>query len=101
MYSFKKETKHAEMREASKQRIAQMTIEERAAFWERIAKQWYESHNLYAGKYFRRSDEMEIMEEERDKWKIVAMSLGATEDAILGIILNNEDEEKEGDEYEY
>jgi hypothetical protein len=92
MYKLRKETKHAKMREISEQRIAQMTIEEKADFWERICKQWYDMYLNYSSQYFKASSELNDVDEERQKWKIVAMSLGASEDAIDDIELETDDE---------
>jgi hypothetical protein len=88
----RKETKHEKMRKVSEQRIAQMTIEEKAKFWEKIAKQWYDYYLEYSSKYFQASTELNDVDEERQKWKIVAMTLGASEDAIKDIELEIDDE---------
>jgi len=92
MYKMRKETKHAEMRKVSEQRIAQMTIEEKAEFWEKIAKQWYDMYLKYSSQYFKAFRELDDVDEERQKWKIVAMSLGASEDAIEDVELEIDDE---------
>jgi hypothetical protein len=88
----RKETKHQKMREVSEQRIAQLTVEERSEFWEKIAKQWYDYYLTYSSQYFKASSELQEVDEERQKWKIVAMSLGASEDAIEDIELKTDDE---------
>jgi len=92
MYKMRKETKHQKMREVSEQRIAQMTIEEKAEFWEKIAKQWYDYYLTYSSQYFKASTELDDVDEERQKWKIVAMSLGALEDAIEDVELEIDDD---------
>ncbi len=92
MYKMRKETKHQKMREVSEQRIAQLTVEERSEFWEKIAKQWYDYYLTYSSQYFKASSELQEVDEERQKWKIVAMSLGASEDAIEDIELKTDDE---------
>jgi hypothetical protein len=88
----RKEIKHAEIKKVSEQRIAQMTIEEKAEFWERICKQWYDRYISYSSQYFKASSELQEIDEERQKWKIVAMSLGASEDAIEDVELEIVDE---------
>lgn len=82
MYKFTKDTKHDEMRKISEEKIAQMTVEEKATFWEKLTRQWHSKYVTYSNQYFKASRELDDVEEERKKWKIVAMSLGASEDAI-------------------
>ena len=70
------------MRKISEEKIALMTVEEKADFWEKLTRQWYDRYLKYSSQYFQASRELDDVEEERKKWKIVAMRLGASEDAI-------------------
>ena len=67
-------------------------VRQKAAFWEKIAKQWYDMYLNYSSQYFKASSELHEVDEERQKWKIVAMSLGASEDAIDDIELETDDD---------
>jgi hypothetical protein len=46
----------------------------------------------YSSQYFKASRELDDVDEERQKWKIVAMSLGALEDAIDDVELEIDDD---------
>lgn len=82
MYKLTKDTKHDEMRKISEEKIFQMTVEEKATFWEKLTRQWHSKYVTYSTQYFKASRELDDVEEECKKWKIVAMRLGASEDAI-------------------